>query len=128
MKNWNPFILYKFEFDNSGDFASCYVPKRVARCPICKGRLDITATGWIEENKHVFPDEITLTCENENSEKCPDNAIEWQMPYVYWLPVQTTCQNWLNKMMRVWYGIRPIPQRWLERNGQLKLPFRLELD
>ncbi len=121
MKNWNPFRIYKFEFDNSGDLRSCYVPKVVARCPICKSRLIIEVTGCVEESGRSFPDEITLTCVNENSKKCPENAIEWQMPYVYWLPVEMSCQNWLTKMMRIFYGLRPVPKRWKERNGQLKL-------
>jgi hypothetical protein len=44
------------------------------------------------------------------------------MPYVYWLPVETAATLWVKKMLKIYHGLKPIPAKWLERNGQLKLP------
>jgi hypothetical protein len=126
-KNWNPFQIYQFRFDEQGWLQYCLIPKKLETCPCCQSQLEIQETDefYFDETYQVWLcDEIKVDC--VRGMKCYKefkNSEYWRMPYVYWLPVETTCGKWVNDMLKIYHRIKPIPQKWLERNGQLKLPF-----
>jgi hypothetical protein len=123
-KIFDPFVSLKFKFGDDGMFQSCFVPKNVETCVCCDRALTIDCTGWDSEegNEFWWPSEIDLDC--IRGMKCYEeyeNSEYWRMTYVYWLPVEQHCKRWLNRMLRIYYKLDPIPQKWLERNGQLTL-------
>lgn len=131
MKDWNPFEIFKFEFSNDGWFLSCLIPKQTAVCPCCAGQLIANADEWEKSDNGDFwmPTHLTLDCENMFDEEiCPSDSLANRMPYVYWLPLSTNSEAWVKKRLEIYYGIRPIPQKWAEKNGQLKLPFTSRQD
>jgi len=77
------------------------MPKEVAVCPICKGKLYAQFDGWVENDGEWQASSTSLDCENE-----PDiDSDEWwdwhrghySMPYVDWLPVEIKVTKWINE-------------------------------
>lgn len=128
-KPFDPFKLYEFTFNDDGYFSSCLVPKRLGVCPNCESRLWIECGCWErgDQDSYWIPIDVELDCvrgmecwkESQNSE--PN-----RMPYVYWLPLHMDAEEWLQKMLRVYYGVDPVPQKWLERNGQQRFKWEVE--
>lgn len=82
------------------------VPAKLAVCPICGGRLDITdCTAWEEaESGLMKPTEITTECEHEpdieSDEWLEWNAFHYATPYIDWLPVDTRVLSWFQTKSR----------------------------
>lgn len=95
--------LYRFvPFDQDIE-----IPVSVALCPDCKGRLTISPTGWEQHKSGWVATEWMTTCESEPDElegEIYANFIRshpsFDMPYVYWLPIDETIRVWLNKTHR----------------------------
>ena len=119
----NIFQKCKFEFDTEGQLVFCLVPTHVANCPCCESQLylEVTSGEWDENLDLFFPDEISPDCTRPKCFRENINAPEWRMPYVYWLPLENKCQEWLTKMLFIYYNVEPVPQWWLEENGQTRL-------
>lgn len=82
------------------------VPKKLAVCPMCEGKLSIVECGaWVAgEPGLLVPDEIHLECEHE-PDIDSDAWEEWfnwhyAMPYVDWLPVDTKVLAWFKTTTR----------------------------
>lgn len=125
---FEPFKIYKFAFDNEGWFSSCLIPKKLDVCPCCDSQLVADAEGWYEhDNGFMMPDEVKIDCIRDSQGIRPLCSIENEyheanrMPYVYWLPIQEKCQRWVERMLEIYYGIRPMPLKWRELNGQQNL-------
>lgn len=105
-----------------------HIPPPVARCPSCNAELTISPDGWSEveqtpsqgvndlpnEYSMIKPiktwvcDSFTIWCNNEPDMQQRKKFKAWelqheatyQMPYVYWLPVDYEIKKWLNKTFR----------------------------
>lgn len=124
---FDPFAKFKFEFDRDGYFSSCVIPKRVEVCPCCGKGLVAQCTGWDkfdnDESGVWWPADLDIEC--VRGMKCYkeyEHSEQWNMPYVYWLPVEEHCKQWITRMLRIYHQIDPMPLKWLEKNGQIKLP------
>ena len=123
---FDPFKKYEFKFDEQGWFDNCLVPKSIAVCPCCDSGLILDCDEWsLDEEINIYwPDDVKPNCLRDRQEIRPicfienKNHIANRMPYVYWLPIEDKCQTWLNRMLRIYYKIDPMPKRWLEKNGQ----------
>lgn len=120
---FDPFKLYRFKFDDDGYFSGCLLPRSLAVCPCCGKRLVAEADSWErgDEDAYWIPlvkiDCIRgMECWDENKYSEPN-----RMPYVYWLPLEMKCNEWVRKMLRVYFKVDPMPQKWLDRNGQRRL-------
>jgi hypothetical protein len=75
------------------------IPRRVAICPHCRGegKLHLEVDEW---EKDGTPTEVGVhvSCENETDD---DNDIHYQMPYVYWMPMEAIVYRWAVKHIRV---------------------------
>ena len=80
------------------------VPKEIAVCPICGGKLTVGCDGWIELDDGWAADSLSIDCETE-----PDiDGNDWDdwfrghysMPYIDWLPVEYHILRWLNENYR----------------------------
>lgn len=121
---FDPFTRFKFEFDDDAMLKSCIIPKQVETCVCCGKRLFVDATGWDKGDDDVFWTPVDLDIECERGLKCYkeyEDSEYWRMPYVYWLPVTEHCRRWINAMLEVYFGVRPVPLKWLEKNGQIRL-------
>lgn len=82
------------------------VPEKLAVCPICGGKLTITAcdAGTMYEPGLWTPEEITTECEHmpdiDSDEWVAWNAWHYNMPYVDWLPVDTKILRWFQRTVR----------------------------
>lgn len=82
------------------------VPEKLAVCPICGGKLTITAcdAGTMYEPGLWTPEEITTECEHmpdiDSDEWVAWNAWHYNMPYVDWLPVDTKILCWFQRTVR----------------------------
>ena len=89
------------------------VPADVAICPKCGGKLAIIECDewWDDEHsEYLIPANIKTQCEHEPMIENPEWR-EWfdyhyDMPYVYWLPVDRKIMAWFQKNYR--YG-NPTP-------------------
>lgn len=78
------------------------IPRGVATCPKCDANLHGYAEAWERRLDRSWKAEwIKLNCETEppiNSRKF-DNWMRWHydMPYVYWLPVESRLTSWVNR-------------------------------
>jgi hypothetical protein len=125
--SFDPFKIYKFEFNDEGSFDSCMIPKKLETCPCCDSRLVARCEGWEKGDDDPFwiPVDIQIDCiRDEDNLRCyreHENSEIWRMPYVYWLPVSEHCRSWITRMLRIYHEIDPVPLRWLEKNGQQNL-------
>lgn len=73
------------------------IPRRVAICPHCRGKLMLEVDEWemdgtpTEAGAHV-------SCANETDDP---NDVHYQMPYVYWMPMEGIVYRWAVKHIRV---------------------------
>jgi hypothetical protein len=105
MQTWNPFQIYQFRFDDQGWLQYCLIPKKLETCPCCQSQLELEEIGgyYFDETYQVWLcDEIKVDC--VRGMKCfkefKDSEF-WRMPYVYWLPIETSCTNWIQRMLNL---------------------------
>jgi hypothetical protein len=124
MNKPSPFERLHFAFNEEGQLLSFDVAKRVETCVCCGKQLFAQCTGWNREDgsKVWMPVEIDLEC--KRGMKCYreyENSEYWRMPYVYWLPVHEHILQWVKGMVEIYFELRPIPLKWLEKEGQIRL-------
>lgn len=75
------------------------IPRRVALCPHCRGggKLHLEVDEW-EEGGVPTEADCHVSCENETDD---ENDIHYQMPYVYWMPLEMVVYKWAKKHVRV---------------------------
>jgi hypothetical protein len=85
------------------------IPKRVATCPICGGKLYAHFEAWEATGKSSRwrCEEAKLDCESE-PDICDPDYMDWlnghySMPYVDWLPLETELTRWVNR--RYWFAL-----------------------
>jgi hypothetical protein len=104
-KPLNKFMVLDFNKHEDNCFD---VPRTIAICPYCEGSLSAQVTGWTEnesDSNLYIANEVDLTCSEE-----PDieDRSDWDdfvdchsdMPYVHWLPVRCTVEDWINNNFR----------------------------
>jgi len=81
------------------------VPKEVAVCPKCDGKLYVQFDAWEEDDDGTWYAAFVHTeCENE-PEIDSEDYEEWfdwhyDMPYVDWLPIDDDVERWLKQNYR----------------------------
>lgn len=89
------------------------IPREIAVCPKCDADLILVdCTGWVDNDEgYQIPDEITVECENQPEDYGDDDyeADQWfdwhyDMPYVYWLPVEIKVLDWFKSKYRYAFG------------------------
>ena len=86
----------RLTFDSEGYAESCLIPLAVASCPCCGNSLIVEFDEWFIDDKQPDWDSMKVDCsrgmdcfkENESHEAN-------RMPYVYWLPIENTCRDWV---------------------------------
>jgi hypothetical protein len=82
------------------------IPVSVALCPDCQTRLTISPTAWEQHESGWVATEWDTWCESEPDDLGDgyddflDSHPSFEMPYVYWLPIDETIRVWLNKTHR----------------------------
>jgi hypothetical protein len=95
------------------DYVSCHeqikIPESVAVCPDCEGQITIEANAWTQEdNGEWVATSFDSVCVNEPDIEDSEAFAEWEelhhrsydMPYVYWLPIDIKIENWLKANYR----------------------------
>lgn len=58
---------------------TCDVPRDVATCPECDGRLEVCANGWIEETGEPIAAELQINCMAEDQAiRDAEDREDWQ--------------------------------------------------
>jgi hypothetical protein len=85
------------------------IPERIATCPSCKAPLIINPDGWqLLEDGTMICDSFTSSCATEPDMEAIKQYREFEdihragfeMPYVYWLPIDSRIEIWLNATFR----------------------------
>jgi len=85
------------------------IPEHVAVCPKCDGKLFAHFEAWeaTGNSSRWRCQEAKLECESEPDIDDPDfmDWLNWHydMPYVYWLPLETRLTRWVNR--RYWFDL-----------------------
>lgn len=75
------------------------VPRHVALCPHCgkDGELWLEVDEW-EDGGVPTEAGCHVSCAKETERR---DDIHWQMPYVYWLPLEDTVYRWAAEHVRI---------------------------
>lgn len=75
------------------------IPRRVAICPHCRanGKLYLEVDEW-EEDGTPTEAGVHVSCDGETDDP---NDVHYQMPYVYWMPMEHIVYKWAAKHVRV---------------------------
>jgi hypothetical protein len=84
------------------------IPVSVAVCPDCQTKLTIHPTGWTEagDGNGMVCDTFDSVCQHEPDideggyDEFWESHPSYEMPYVYWLPVDMKIEAWLKKNYR----------------------------
>ena len=69
------------------------IPLDVAKCPVCGKQLTVNPSGWRETGGMAWAcDSFETSCPDMDEES---HDYSYQMPYVYWLPVDDKIEKWL---------------------------------
>lgn len=82
------------------------IPPEVAICPYCDARLTAHCEAWTETDEESIweAEQVSVDCDTQ-PDLDSDEWDEWadihtDMPYVYWLPVSTKVEQWIDKNFR----------------------------
>lgn len=67
------------------------IPTTVAVCPHCQGQLYLEVDEWDTETGIPTEAGVHVSCVND--EESP--GLHYQMPYVWWLPLEMTVYQWI---------------------------------
>jgi len=78
------------------------IPREVATCPKCDATLYAEFESWEKEDDGTWStDAAKLQCETEPCISDPEfeEWMRWHydMPYVYWLPLEVWLTKWINQ-------------------------------
>lgn len=76
------------------DFA---IPRTVASCPHCPGALHLEVDEWQNDGTPTEAG-VHVSCDGETDDA---NDAHWQMPYVYWMPLEMKVYEWARVHIRV---------------------------
>lgn len=86
-----------FQFDSEGYPDSCAIPSTVAACPCCGSQLVAEFEEWTADDKQPAWGSARVDCSRPECYDEYKDSEYWRMPYVYWLPVEVTCQQWMKE-------------------------------
>lgn len=82
------------------------IPREVGICPYCESDLIAQPTAWEQLDDGTWcANESGIECTNQPDPDDEDAWDEWvqehtDMPYVYWLPVDTKVLAWMRRQFR----------------------------
>lgn len=97
------------EMDARGNYQNIIIPRSIAVCPDCKTILTISADGWeqSERDGSWCCNSFTSWCETEPEiddreawGEFDQNHPSFDMPYIYWMPIQDAIESYLKRTFR----------------------------